>query len=390
MTYPASDVNTTNLDAGTDSRAAARVDLLDLVTKFNLLRNHISAWFQTFLTSTSADTALTNLGGTTVGKSVFTSANDSAARTAIVAARSGANTDITSLSSPAIGSATATTQSDSTNNTTVATTAFVNSTVRSSTRQTVLSGPVLSINGNSNFGGSTGSTTVTASGTLIVSASFGTKDRVGSITNPSWTGLSSASSTYHLYIDVAADGTCTTGSVVGTNGPVYTQGTNYSVSLNDHTFSIPEMTMKVGTGASSTQVWRVFVGTALTGGFSTVTQITWWAIRGQWRGSITALSLSSQTVLTHNIGIPFAFITPQLYITPDGSGTQNGWNGYTNSDPDFLLIGSGTQISYSCSNSTQLKISTANSISVVPGAGGAPVSITPSNWRLYALAYRNF
>jgi len=40
-------------------------------------------------------------------------------------ARSGANTDITSLNAPALGAATATTQAAATNNTTVATTAFV-------------------------------------------------------------------------------------------------------------------------------------------------------------------------------------------------------------------------------------------------------------------------
>jgi hypothetical protein len=47
------------------------------------------------------------------------------ARAALGAAASGANTDITSLASPALGSATATTQARGTNNTDVATTAFV-------------------------------------------------------------------------------------------------------------------------------------------------------------------------------------------------------------------------------------------------------------------------
>lgn len=47
------------------------------------------------------------------------------ARAALGAAASGANTDITSLASPAIGSATATTQARGTNNTVVATTAYV-------------------------------------------------------------------------------------------------------------------------------------------------------------------------------------------------------------------------------------------------------------------------
>ena len=46
----------------------------------------------------NANDALTNLGGSTVGKAVFTAASESAGRTAILAAASGANGDITSLS----------------------------------------------------------------------------------------------------------------------------------------------------------------------------------------------------------------------------------------------------------------------------------------------------
>jgi len=48
--------------------------------------------------ATTATDALTNLGGTAVGKAVFTAASESAARAAILAAASGANGDITSLS----------------------------------------------------------------------------------------------------------------------------------------------------------------------------------------------------------------------------------------------------------------------------------------------------
>lgn len=48
--------------------------------------------------ATTANDALTNLGGTAVGKGVFTAASESAARAAILAAASGANGDITSLS----------------------------------------------------------------------------------------------------------------------------------------------------------------------------------------------------------------------------------------------------------------------------------------------------
>lgn len=65
MTWPASDVVTTNLDAGTDSASTARGNLLDLAQKFNQLRGHVSAFMQTLLTRVDAaavrsDLALAN------------------------------------------------------------------------------------------------------------------------------------------------------------------------------------------------------------------------------------------------------------------------------------------------------------------------------------------
>ena len=47
--------------------------------------------------ATTADAALTNLGGTTTGKSLFTAANAAGGRSALSAAASGANTDISSI-----------------------------------------------------------------------------------------------------------------------------------------------------------------------------------------------------------------------------------------------------------------------------------------------------
>lgn len=62
MTWPASDVVTTNLDAGTDSPATARAQLLDLVQKFNQLRTHVSAAAQALLDDADAAAMRETLG----------------------------------------------------------------------------------------------------------------------------------------------------------------------------------------------------------------------------------------------------------------------------------------------------------------------------------------
>lgn len=76
MTWPASDVVRTNADATTDSPASFRVNALDLIDKFNQLRNHVTAFMQGLLTAANAPAARSTLG----------------------AAASGANSDITGLS----------------------------------------------------------------------------------------------------------------------------------------------------------------------------------------------------------------------------------------------------------------------------------------------------
>lgn len=62
MTYPSSDVDRTNIDAGTDSPQLARADLDDLVLKFNQLRNHISVFVQGLLDDADAPAARATLG----------------------------------------------------------------------------------------------------------------------------------------------------------------------------------------------------------------------------------------------------------------------------------------------------------------------------------------
>lgn len=52
MTWPSSDVNTTGMDAGTDT--PPRAEILSWAQKFNQLRNHVSAFMQGLLTSADA------------------------------------------------------------------------------------------------------------------------------------------------------------------------------------------------------------------------------------------------------------------------------------------------------------------------------------------------
>jgi len=167
-------------------------------------------------------------------------------------------------------------------------------------QQTVLSGPVDS-SGLPNFGGSTGSTTVTASGTLIVTAANGTTNRTGSIANPSWTGLSTNGAMY-LYLDIDANGTVTTGST--TLEPSYRWGGADVTTNNKFTFNIQEMSGKVGNGSVATQTYRVFVG-EVTVAAGVVSAIIWYALMGRYDSGYTATLPGTATSISrnHNLGI---------------------------------------------------------------------------------------
>jgi len=192
-------------------------------------------------------------------------------------------------------------------------------------RQTVLSGPV-DTGGFSSFGGSTGSTTVTASGTLVATAANGFNatgqvDYTGSITNPSWTGLSTNGVMY-LYLDIAAAGTCTTGST--TLEPTYRNGGADVTTNNQFTFNIQEMVGKVGNGSVATQTYRVFVGEVTVSG-GVVTVITWYQLMGQYQSALYAVpAISTRTALSHNIGCD-----PQYLDAKTFARFLTSWNGYT-------------------------------------------------------------
>jgi hypothetical protein len=91
MAWPSSDVTTTNSDAGGDNPQVARENILDLMQKFNLLRNHFSTFMRGFVEAVDAAAARLALGASTVGSNVFTAADAAAARTALGATTVGGN-----------------------------------------------------------------------------------------------------------------------------------------------------------------------------------------------------------------------------------------------------------------------------------------------------------
>lgn len=255
-------------------------------------------------------------------------------------------------------------------------------------RQSVLSGPVDS-SGLPTFGGSTGSTTVTASGTLVATAAnghgaTGAVDRVGVISNPSWTGLST-NGTMYLYLDIDADGTCTPGST--TLAPSYTRGSTYSTTSGQWTFSTGEMTGKLGDGSAANQVWRVFVGEVTVSG-GVVSAITWYALRGWYESgllSITALTLSS---VNHNLGV----VPKSARVVLVNQATEYGYSVGDEVDLTAVAnIGGGANHGVSTRvRRNAIGVITANGVSIVRADTGAVVNLTLGNWAFRAYVQRGW
>jgi hypothetical protein len=243
-------------------------------------------------------------------------------------------------------------------------------------RQTVLSGPVDS-NGFAAFGGSTGSTTVTAAGTLVATAANGLINRVGTIVNPSWTGLTASA---YLYLDIASDGTCTTGSI--SQMPVYQWGGTYSTTNGKFTFNIQEMTGKVGNGSTAVQTYRVFVGEVAAAG--TVSAITWYALNGRYQSADTAFTYSSSVVLNHNIGDSNVEIIGELVCVTAEAGYTPGQVIQLPS-PSFETNARGTSWVQSSHKTVTFYIP-FSILSV--NTSSSYFGVTPANWKLRVTAKR--
>jgi len=244
--------------------------------------------------------------------------------------------------------------------------------VPSQVRQTVLSGPV-DASGFAAFGGSTGAATVTASGTLLLAAANGAFDRIGKITNPSWTGLST-NGTMYLWLDIAADGTCTPGS--GVLAPVYQWGGTYSTTNNQFTFNIQEMTAKVGTGAVANQAYRVYVGEVTVAG-AVVTVITWYQLQGRFQTTQVVIAATTVYSFTSNMGV--SVNKQQLWLI-----CKTAENGYSIGDrlaTNYMFDATGRNFILACTRNNATAVSSGGLETVNKGTG-AVVSLTFANWSL--------
>jgi hypothetical protein len=258
-------------------------------------------------------------------------------------------------------------------------------------RQTVLSGAVDS-NGFSSFGGSTGSTTVTASTTLIATTangfgSSGQVDRTGSIVNPSWTGLST-NGTMYLYLDIASNGACTTGST--TLAPVYQWGGTYSVTSGQFTFNIQSMSGQVGNGSTATQTYRVFVGEVTVAGGVT-TAIVWYQLMGRYDSGYTATlpAVTTATSKSHNIGVSprNARVFIQNTTTDAGYAVGDELEGAfgtyaTNTSSGINLFRTRLTAGFTTTSNAPWQ--------VINKSTGAQTSLTAANWSYKVLAERGW
>lgn len=307
-------------------------------------------------------------------------------------AKAGANVDITSLASPAIGSATATTQSPGDNSTKVSTTAYVDAAVLAGgkyviDRQTALS-PAITATGLPDFGGSTGSTTVTSTGKTIIATaangfnSAGSVDRIGQITAPSWTGLSTNGIMY-LYLDIASNGTCTTGST--TLAPVYQWGGTPSTTSGQATFNIQQMQMFVGNGSTAPQTYRVFVG-EVTVASNVVSAITWYALMGRYQSELFGLATSTLYTNYHNLGV-----RPTSHdIVLVNNSTELGYTVGDEARPADWYF-NNTDVGFNCTyDRTAVTIYSHTAHQIANKTTGSVASINVAKWNVKVMANRGW
>lgn len=246
-------------------------------------------------------------------------------------------------------------------------------------RQTVINGPVDS-NGAPNFGGSTGTTTVTVTGTLEFTSWNETLNHTWNVTNPSWTGLST-NGTMYLYCDE------TNGQIASTLAPSYIEGGSYSTTNGQFTCNIGEQIVKVGNGVTADQKYRVCVGQVTVSG-GVVSAIVWYALNGRILVKQTTIAASTKYSLNHNLGCSSLSFFDYLYCKTTELGYSVG----------DLVAFSATNIASSSASSSGMTSISGNAIKIMFAYGShyvadqsqpaAAAAIDFSKWGYAAIVER--
>lgn len=184
-------------------------------------------------------------------------------------------------------------------------------------------------------------TSVTATGTLTVTAaggfsSSGAVDRVGQITNPSWSGLTT-NGTMGLFLDIASNGVCT--PTVSSLLQIMQPGGTPSTTNGQLTFNIQQMTGYLGNGSTAPQAYRVAVGEVTVSG-GVISAIVWYGLMGQYTapwtntlpGASTAVAASDNLgTQLKDVKLELQCLTAQLgYSVGDiVEGITGATSGYT-------------------------------------------------------------
>lgn len=280
--------------------------------------------------------------------------------------------------------------------------AAVNGVSANSTRQTAISGPVSATTGLPNFlpatatGLSLTAQNVSTTAPLVIFAAggfttTGARNRLAASTsNPAWSNLTDASTNY-LYADIDANGDITYGFT--TTAPVYQWGGTYSTTSGTHTFNVSEMTMKVGNGSTASQVYRVFVGEAVTSG-GNVTSTVAYAYSALYESAWTATLWSTSTAASanHNIGVCPRYKDFILECTTNDNGFVVGEQiSMVGQTLTSASIGVYHPHPLAATRNAMHTFSAADAAFVASNATtGANVALTAARWKYKAIADRGW
>jgi hypothetical protein len=182
----------------------------------------------------------------------------------------------------------------------------------------------------------------------------------------------------YLYLDIAADGSCTTGST--TLQPVYQRGGSYSTTNGQFTFNYKEMTGKVGNGSTAVQSYRVFVGEVTVAG-NVVTAITWYALNGEAVVSTGQANASTVNTLNHNLGISVGAIQ-DVQMSLVCISAEAGWSAGDEIPivPNYYDGVSSRYFGIGLYSSKTLNLITGSNGAIVLNKTGGATPITGTSW----------